>query len=714
MNLVVVESPTKAKTIGRILGAGYIVKPSNGHIRDLPESRLGVDINNGFAPFYVIDRGSLDLVNELRELASNAETLLLATDQDREGEAIAWDLLQVIGEDKVVYNRIHFSEIVKEVIEKAIHSTQSINLDVVYAQRARRILDRLIGYPLSDILRRKVGRGITAGRVQSPTVKIIVDRERERQEFIIKEYWTIDVELGSSLNSNKDKEAFKAKLVGTKAENKTVISSEQDARDIEQQLEQPRYRVIDVLTSQMTKQPAPPFITSTLQREAASKLHFTVKRTMSVAQQLYEGIGLGDEEPYGLITYMRTDATRVAGSAITEIREFIKERNGASALSPKIRTFSGNAKWAQEGHEAIRPTSILREPSLIRSYLKPEQFNLYELIWKRTVATQMAAAITERTTINIDATDEKSKFEYLLRSTVSEIKIPGFMSLYTETVEETDEEDSMNTLAPELKKGDIPTIITIKPEQHFTKPPPRFTEASLIKLLEQNGIGRPSTYAPTIATIQGKYTSKVNGSFEPTEAAFIVTDLLSEFFPEIVDIQFTARMEQDLDEVAQGIRTWVSVLEDFHTSFEERLTFAAANMEKVRLPDRVTTEVCPECLANHGLTRYLVAKTGPTGIFLGCPGYNAEEYPCSYTQPYRIRIGVKCPESDCDGEIVELISNKGRVFYGCNNFPECKFKTNNKPVPEPCPICNGLMTDYRNNQVRCIGCKHTQTREPND
>ncbi len=272
----------------------------------------------------------------------------------------------------------------------------------------------------------------------------------------------------------------------------------------------------------------------------------------------------------------------------------------------------------------------------------------------------------------------------------------------------------MNTLAPELKKGDIPTIITINPEQHFTKPPPRFTEASLIKLLEQNGIGRPSTYAPTIATIQGKYTSKVNGSFEPTEAAFIVTDLLSEFFPEIVDIQFTARMEQDLDEVAQGIRTWVSVLEDFHTSFEERLTFAAANMEKVRLPDRVTTEVCPECLTNHGFTRYLVVKTGPTGIFLGCPGYNTEEYPCSYTQPYRIRIGVKCPESDCDGEIVELISNKGKVFYGCNNFPECKFQTNNKPVPEPCPICNGLMTDYRNNQVRCIGCKHTQTREPND
>lgn len=714
MNLVVVESPTKAKTIGRILGAEYIVKPSNGHIRDLPESRLGVDINNSFAPFYVIDRGSLDLVNDLRELANNAETLLLATDPDREGEAIAWDLLQVIGEDKVIYNRIHFSEIVKEVIEKAVHSTQSINTNIVYAQRARRILDRLIGYPLSDILRRKVGRGITAGRVQSPTVKIIVDRERERQKFIIKEYWTINVELRESLNSNKDKGAFTAKLVGTKVENKIAISSEQEARDIEQQLEQAKYRVTDVLTKQVTNQPAPPFITSTLQREAASKLHFTVKRTMSVAQQLYEGIDLGDEEPSGLITYMRTDATRVADSAITEVREYIKERIGANSLSPKRRIFSGNAKWAQEGHEAIRPTSVFREPSLIRKYLKSEQFNLYELVWKRTVATQMAAAVSERTTINIDATNEKSKSEYLLRSTVSEIKIPGFMSLYTETIDETDEEDSMNTLARELKKGDVPTVITINQEQHFTKPPPRFTEASLIKLLEQNGIGRPSTYAPTMATIQGKYTTKVNGSFEPTEAAFIVTDLLSEFFPEIVDIQFTARMEQDLDKVAQGIRTWVSVLEDFYTPFEERLAFAKANMEKVRLPDRVTIEVCPECLTNHGLTRYLVVKTGPTGIFLGCPGYNAEEYPCSYSQPYRIRIGVKCPELDCDHEIVELMNRRGRVFYGCSNYPECKFKTNNKPASEPCPMCNGLLTDYRNNQVRCLSCRHTQPKEPND
>ena len=714
MNLVIVESPTKAKTIGRILGDDYVVKSSYGHIRDLPEARLGVDINNGFTPFYVIDRRRLDLVNELREEANNAETLLLATDQDREGEAIAWDLLQVIGEDRVVYNRIHFSEIVKEVIEKAIQSTQSINMDVVYAQRARRILDRLIGYPLSDLLRRRVGRGITAGRVQSPAVKIIVDRERERKEFITKEYWTIDVELRSSLDSNKGKETFIAKLIGTKAENKVVISSEQEACDIEQKLEQAKYRITDIQTNPLTYQPSPPFITSTLQREASSKLHFTVKRTMSVAQQLYEGIDLGDEEPCGLITYMRTDATRLADSAITEVREYIKERIGVTSLSPKTRIFSGNTKWAQEGHEAIRPTSILREPSLIRQYLKPEQFNLYELVWKRTVATQMAVAKSERTTINIEAIDEKSKTEYLLRITVSQIKSPGFMSLYTETREETDEEDSINTPAPELEKGDTLSIVAVNPEQHFTKPPPRFTESTLVKILEQNGIGRPSTYSPTITTIQAKYTTRVNGAFEPTEAAFIVTDLLCEFFPEIVDIQFTSQMEQELDEIAQGNRTWISVLDNFYTPFQKRLDFATANMEKVRLPDRVTTEVCPECLTKHGHTRYLVVKNGPTGIFLGCPGYNDEEYPCSYTQPYRIRIGVKCPESGCNGELVELISNKGRVFYGCNNCPECTFKTNNKPVPEPCPMCNGLMTDYRNNQVRCISCRHTLTREPND
>ncbi|MDP6500958.1 MAG: DNA topoisomerase, partial [Dehalococcoidales bacterium] len=327
MNLVIVESPTKARTIGRILGDEYLVKPSNGHIKDLPEARLGVDINNGFEPFYVIDRRSLDLVNELRELANKTEKLLLATDQDREGEAIAWDLLQVIGEDTVTYNRIHFSEIVREVIENAILSTQSINMNVVHAQRTRRILDRLIGYPLSDLLRRKVGRGISVGRVQSPAVKIIVDRERERREFVATEYWTIETEL-QILNSNKIKEALNAKLVGTKTDSKIVINSGQEAQDIEHQLKQAKYTVLDVLTSQLAKQPAPPFITSTLQREAASKLHFTVNRTMSVAQQLYEGIDLGDEDPTGLITYMRTDATRIADSAVSEIRDYIKERNG--------------------------------------------------------------------------------------------------------------------------------------------------------------------------------------------------------------------------------------------------------------------------------------------------------------------------------------------------------------------------------------------------
>lgn len=690
------------------------MKPSYGHIRDLPEARLGVDINNGFTPFYIIDRQSLDLVNELRELANNAEILLLATDHDREGEAIAWDLLQVIGEEKVAYNRIHFSEIVKEVIENAIHSSQSINMDVVDAQRARRILDRLIGYPLSDLLRRKVGRGITAGRVQSPAVRMIVDRERERREFNSEEYWTIEVELKSNLDRNRSRASFRAKLIGTKKETKIVINSELAANDINLKLERAKYRVAEVLTKQVTRHPAPPFITSTLQREASSKIHFDVKRTMSVAQQLYEGITLGNEEPIGLITYMRTDATRIADSAIKEAREYIKERLGAPSLSPEVRKFSRNAKFAQEGHEAIRPTSILREPSKIREYLRPEQFNLYELIWKRTVATQMAVAVSERTTIDIEAIDETTKSEYLLRTTITRIKVPGFMSLYTETNEGIDEEDTNNSVIPELKEGDTPKLVALFPEQHFTKPPPRFTEAMLVKSLEENGIGRPSTYASTIATIQGKYTTKVNGAFEPTEAAFVVTDLLKEFFPEIVDIQFTARMEEDLDEIASGNLTWVSVLEGFHTPFQRRLEFATTNMQRVRLPDRATTEVCAECVTKYGLTRYLVVKTGRTGMFLGCPGYQDKDNPCDYTQPYRIRTGVRCPEPGCDGEIVELINNRRRLFYGCSNYPACTFKTNNKPLPEPCPECGGLLTMSQNRQAKCIRCKHQVQIEPDD
>jgi DNA topoisomerase-1 len=710
-SLVIVESPTKEKTIGKILGKDFVTRSSKGHIRDLPETRLGVDVANGFADFYLIDRDKLPLRDELQELAAASTTVLLATDPDREGEAIAWHLQQVIGPDKAAYNRIHFSEITREAIEKGVHEIQSIDMNLVEAQRTRRIMDRLIGYPLSDLLKNKVGKGVTAGRVQSPTVRMIVDRERERAAFVPREYWSVDADLKKHVTDRPG--TFRAAFVGQIDGTRVEIQDAAAATSLKAQLETARFQVARVTTREITRQPAPPFITSTLQREAASKLHFTVGRTMSVAQELFEGVDVPGEGPVGLITYMRTDSTRLAESAVTEIRQYIRERLGPGQLSPDVRLAQGKVKGAQEGHEAIRPTSIYREPAAVKPALSPSQFNLYQLIWNRTVAFQMTASVSEQTTVDIEATGLPPQTPCLLKAGTSRNRVAGFMSLYTETEdEETAVPDAPGGAAPALVKGDVLDLVAVIAEQHHTRPPARFTESMLVKTLEQNGVGRPSTYASIIKGIQKVYVTKVGGSFEPTEAAYVVTDLLCQFFPDEVDIQFTSRMEAALDEIAEGTRSRLSVLQDFYPAFKDRLDYAGINMPKTRLPDKVTTEVCPECTARYGRVRHLVVKKSASGPFLGCPGFKDPEQPCSYTHPYEIRTGVRCPETDCGGEIVERVNQRGTSFWSCSNYPKCKLRLRDKPAPEPCPQCGGLVTLRRNDRAKCTKCGFEETATP--
>ncbi|MBA7471119.1 DNA topoisomerase 1 [subsurface metagenome] len=690
--LVIVESPAKTRTLAKILGKGYSFKASMGHIRDLPKSQLGVDIENGFVPKYVVPRDKSKIVNELKQAAKTASTVYLATDPDREGEAISWHLVEVIKSDKTHYRRVVFHEITEEAIKRAFNNSRSIDMRLVNAQQARRILDRLVGYKISPLLWQKVRRGLSAGRVQSVALKIIVDREREIKQFIPVEYWTIEAELTKKI---PDAEAFsfRAVLVGLIDGTKLDIHNKKEATRVSAELEPAGYSVIKVKTKKVTRPPAPPFITSSLQQEAWRKLRFTAKYTMRIAQQLYEGLPVGDEGSVGLITYMRTDSTRVARSAITEVREFISDKYGPQFLPPHARSFIRSVKGAQEAHEAIRPTKVRREPPLIKPYLTTDQFRLYGLIWKRMVASQMAAALFDNTTVDIKARCPDSRAEYLFQASSSVNTFPGFITLYTEGKDEAEEKKSPPL--PRLEKGDALELLGLFPEQHFTQPPSRFTEASLIKMLEQWGIGRPSTYAPILSTIQEReYVTKAKGSFQPTELGFVVNDLLSQYFPDIVDIKFTARMEEELDEVANENRDWVHVIQDFYTPFEKSLQNASQLMEKVKLADEVTEEVCPKC------GKPLLVKTGRYGKFLACSGYPE----CKHTKSYQIKLGVNCPE--CGSELVEKISKKKRTFYGCSNYPNCKFATSFKPLPTPCPKCGGLLTVYRGKWSKCMKCEY--------
>ena len=707
--LVIVESPAKARTLNKILGRSYSVKASLGHVRDLPRASLGVDVDNGFIPKYVIPAGKKKIVGEIKKAASKARSIYLATDPDREGEAISWHLVQAarLDKDEISVQRVVFHEITKDAVQEAFQSPRSIDMNLVNAQQARRILDRLVGYKLSPLLWRKVQRGLSAGRVQSVAVRMIVDREREIQGFIPQEYWIMEVELAPL----EEKEAsFKARLFALADGTKLDIGSKDEAERVTTDLERAEYVVKAVVTKQIARQPAPPFITSTLQQEAWQKLHFTAGRTMAIAQQLYEGLPLGNEGSVGLITYMRTDSTHVAASAISEAREFIGEKYGDKFIPPKPRSFARKAKWAQEAHEAIRPTKIYRQPEQLKPFLDPAQLKLYELIWKRMVASQMSAALYDTTNVEIEASDAaaskaiespknsahflggKQPQGYLLKASSSVVKFPGFMVVYSESRDEDERGESFVSL-PKLKIGDKLLYLGIFPEQCFTQPPPRYTEATLIKALEQKGIGRPSTYAPILSTIQERdYVNKADGKFHPTELGITVNKILTAHFPKIVDPGFTAQMEEQLDEIAQGKHAWIAALQEFYPPFQDMLDKAWINLEKVSMT-QVSEGTCPNC------GRPMVVKVGRFGKFLACSGYPD----CKTTMSYAVKTGVSCPR--CGGELVKKISKKKKVFYGCSKFPQCKFAVNRRPLAQPCPNCGNLLVQYRGDWAKCVACQ---------
>lgn len=699
MKLVIVESPAKSRTISRFLGSEYTVKASLGHVRDLPTKELGIDIANSFTPRYVIISQRKHVVSELKKSAENASAVYLATDPDREGEAISWHLVKALKLDNngKPIHRVVFHEITREAVEEAFRQPRSIDMNLVNAQQARRLLDRLVGYMLSPLLWRKVQRGLSAGRVQSAALRMIVDREREIQSFVPTEYWLIEAEL-AKMPPEDASPSFKALLVGFSDGTKIEIPDRGKAEALQSELRAAEYYVKSVQVKEALRQPAPPFITSTLQQEAWRKLRFTAQRTMSVAQQLYEGIPIGDEGPVGLITYMRTDSTHVASSALAETRQFIKERFGVQYLPPHARTFekAKKAKWTQEAHEAIRPTRVHREPENLRPFLTPDQFKLYELIWKRMVASQMTAAVLDVVTLEVEARKKKADRGYLLRTTSYVVKFPGFLILYSEDRDEDTGEDTATLPLPKLSPGEPLKLLDLIPQQCFTQPPPRYTEATLIKALEQKGIGRPSTYAPIIATIQERgYVYKENGRFRPDEIGMVVSDLLTKHFPKIVKLDFTARMEEELDDIARGKKQWVSVVKEFYEPFEKMVTQAQTNIDRIKVI-KPTEEKCPDCGSP------MVVRIGRYGKFLACSNYPE----CKKTMPFLTRTGVSCPRPGCDGEIVEKIGKRKRRFYACTKYPECNFTLNRKPIPQSCPDCGNILITWRRNLVKCIACDY--------
>jgi DNA topoisomerase-1 len=693
--LVIVESPAKARTLSKILGRSYSVKASMGHVRDLPRASLGVDVGKDFIPKYVVPAERRRIVGEIRKAASGASSIYLATDPDREGEAISWHLVQAtkLDKDDAPLQRVVFHEITKDAVTKAFRSPRSIDMNLVNAQQARRILDRLVGYKLSPLLWKKVQRGLSAGRVQSVAVRMIVDREQEIQDFVPREYWNVEIVLARP----EEKEAsFRARLFALADGTKLDISNQDEADRVTFELGNAEYRVKTVATKQLSRQPAPPFITSTLQQEAWQRLRFSAGRTMVIAQQLYEGLPLGKEGSVGLITYMRTDSTHVAASAISEAREFIGKKYGTQFLPSKPRSFAKKSKWAQEAHEAIRPTKIYRQPEQLKPFLNPTQLKLYGLIWKRMLASQMSAALYDTTNAEIEASQagrEKQRRGYLLKASSSVVKFAGFMVVYSESRDEDERGESPVSL-PKLRIGDELVCLGVLPEQCFTQPPSRYTEAALIRALEQKGIGRPSTYAPIISTIQERdYVSKTNGKFQPTELGTTVTRILTEHFPRIVDPGFTAGMEEQLDKIAQGKYEWIVVLQGFYPSFQDTLDKAWVNLGKIDLT-QPSEEACPNC------SRPMVIKIGRFGKFLACSGYPE----CKATMPYSVKIGVACPQ--CGGDLVRKISKKKKVFYGCSNFPECKFAMNRKPMAKRCPNCDNLLVQYKGDWAKCVTCQH--------
>jgi DNA topoisomerase-1 len=689
--LVIVESPAKVKTIKKFLGKNYEVAASNGHVRDLPKSQLGIDVEHDYEPKYITIRGKGDILANLRKEVKKAEKIYLATDPDREGEAISWHLSKALKlEDKHVY-RISFNEITKNAVKTSLKQAREIDMNLVDAQQARRMLDRMVGYRISPLLWAKVKRGLSAGRVQSVALRIICDREEEINAFIPEEYWTLEAQFAVP----GEKKALTAKFYGDE-KGKRTIGSREEMDEVLKKLEQEQYQVLDVKKGERTRKAPLPFTTSTLQQEAAKTLNFSTQKTMRLAQQLYEGVDIKGQGTVGIITYLRTDSVRVSEEADQAAREYVQTSYGEKYVAHSGQERKGAGK-IQDAHEAIRPSDITRTPVMMKESLSRDQFRLYQLIWKRFTASRMSSAVYETTSIQIGAGD------FRFHVSASRIAFEGFMSVYTS---EEDEKGENNVLLKSIDKDTKLTLKELEEKQHFTQPPAHFTEASLVKALEEQGIGRPSTYAPTITTLLGRrYVVKENKNLYITELGEAVNSIMLEAFPTIVDERFTANMESLLDKVAEGSVEWKAVISNFYPDLEEAVQAAEKDLEKIQIEDEVTDVVCDLCGRN------MVIKYGPHGRFLACPGFPE----CRNTKPYLEKIGVACPQ--CGKEVVLKKTKKGRKYYGCEDNPECDFMCWQKPSSEKCPECGGYMVEKGNKLVcaekQCGFVKEKQKEEQN-
>ena len=679
-NLIIVESPTKAKTLQGFLGSNYNIESSFGHVRDLPKSNLAVDIENNFAPKYVIIPRAKKNVAQLKEKAQKSKEVILATDEDREGEAIAWHLVQALNLKNP--KRIAFHEITKNAIEEALKNPRKIDMNLVDAQQARRILDRLVGYKLSPLLWKKVAKGLSAGRVQSVTVRIIVERQREIDKFKPEEYWTIEAEFKEGIIALLEK-------INEKTIPKLEIPNQQQADEIINDLKNVEYNVKDIGKKETKKYPFPPFTTSTLQQEASRKLRLSAKQTMFFAQQLYEGVPLEKGKPVGLITYMRTDSLNLAGQAVFKIRNIIEKDFGKNYLPLKPNFYKTKSKTAQEAHEAIRPTFPERKPEEIKEFLNKNQFALYNLIWQRTIACQMNPATFDSTSIDIETSKSAKNHIYEFKANGNIMKFDGFLKVYPIKTEDK--------ILPAIKLNQKLKLNKLIPLQHFTQPPSPYTEATLVKALEENGIGRPSTYAPTLDTIQKRgYVIKKIRFLHPTDIGILVNDLLVEHFPEIVDIDFTAKMENELDAIAEGKIKWVPIIKNFYVPFEKNLEIKYREIDKKEITEEKSDQICEKCGAP------MIIKLGRFGKFLACSGFPK----CKNAKPIVISSGVKCPECaglpvGKQGEIIERKTRRGKIFYSCSRYPQCKFALWDMPTGEKCPKCDSLLVKTRFNKVKC-------------
>ncbi len=694
-SLVIVESPAKAKTVGRFLGNDYVVRASIGHVRDLNKYTMSIDLEHDFAPKYYVPKEKKELVQELTDLAAGAKKVYLATDPDREGEAIAWHLQESANIDPDKTERVVFHEITEPAINDAFAHPGKVNMDLVDAQQARRVLDRLVGYSLSPLLMKKVHmRNLSAGRVQSVALKLVVDREREIQNFVPREYWTIKAEL----IPDGGKESYTAQLAKINKKDPELANKEQvDAHLVN--LKAADYKIISLKEGEKKRRPFPPFTTSTLQQEASRRLGFSSKKTMMLAQALYEGLPVGDEGSVGLITYMRTDSTNISPVAQNEAREYITAVHGKSFVPAKPPVYTKKAKGAQEAHEAVRPTSVMRNPDKIKPYLEKDQYRLYQLIWQRFVASQMADAVYKTETVEVEAVKQNN---YLFRASGQKVIFPGFLIIYADIKDEDSKEEEENTIFPNgLKEGQKQNLKKLIPDQHFTQPPARYTEATLVRAMEENGIGRPSTYASIISTIEGRnYVTLEKRHLVPSETGFMVNDLLVDHFDEIMDVGFTSQMENELDQIAEGDKEWVEVIRQFYDTFEPELEKAKENMPEIPKaePEPVGRD-CPEC------GKPLVYRVGRFGKFISCSGYPG----CKYTEKLQKaveKIGVACPQ--CGGDLIVKRTHRGKIFYGCANYPKCDFAEWNRPIPQPCPVCGSMMVMNGKDSAVCTNkdCQH--------